>query len=41
MFYDVTKTNFFFLFQTGVPHYEDFINKAAKLHSHLKYVVFM
>jgi len=22
--------------KTGVPHYEDFINKAAKLHSHLK-----
>ena len=24
--------------QTGVPQYEDFVNKAAKLHSHLKYV---
>ena len=23
-------------FQTGVPHYEDFISKAGKLHGHLK-----
>jgi len=22
--------------KTGVPQYEDFVNKAAKLHSHLK-----
>ena len=29
----------FLLFQTGVPHYEDFISKAGKLHSHLKWVV--
>ena len=26
----------YFLLQTGVPHYEDFISKAAKLHGHLK-----
>ena len=26
----------FCLFQAGVPNYEDFVNKAAKLHSHLK-----
>ena len=28
--------NQFNLFQAGVPHYEDFINKAGKLHSQLK-----
>ena len=25
-----------FLFQNGVPHYEELVNKAAKLHSQLK-----
>jgi hypothetical protein len=30
------EINFAFAFQIGVPHYEDFVNKASKLHGQLK-----
>ena len=33
---DQTNDNDWFPPQTGVPHYEDFISKAGKLHGHLK-----
>ena len=36
---DLDNNLYFSSFQTGVPHYEDFISKAGKLHSHLKWVV--
>ena len=32
----MTKKSFFFLSQNGAPHYEDFVNKASKLHGQLK-----
>ena len=33
---DQNYDNNWFSPQTGVPHYEDFISKAGKLHGHLK-----
>ena len=34
--YMISNPSTTILLQAGVPHYEDFVNKAAKLHSHLK-----